>query len=133
MKADHMTDSELDGLCEALTHQRQIDEDGTEVGVSRQAVDMAIAAIKELRERVAMVEAERDALQKKMGENFCGYIENIAALKKDAERYRWLREAPKIVGAESKAVAAVDATDDYGAILYGRYLDAAIDAVRGTK
>ena len=91
MKADHMTDSELDGLCEALTHQRQIDEDGTEVGVSRQAVDMAIAAIKELRERVARVEAERDALQKKMGENFCGYIENIAALKKDAERYRWLR------------------------------------------
>lgn len=33
--------SVMDGLVDALRHQRQIDEDGVEVGVSRQAVDEA--------------------------------------------------------------------------------------------
>lgn len=36
------------GLIEALKHQRQIDEDGVECGVSRQAVDEAIAILESL-------------------------------------------------------------------------------------
>ncbi len=46
-------------LIEALQHQRQIDADGTEVGVSRQAVDEAI-------ERIAALESENGLLREAM-------------------------------------------------------------------
>lgn len=41
------------GLIEALSHQRQVDEDGDECGVSRQAVDVAIAILKSLPQQAA--------------------------------------------------------------------------------
>lgn len=44
-KAQPPAASVTDGLVNALRHQRQIDEDGAEVGVSRQAVDEAIAIL----------------------------------------------------------------------------------------
>lgn len=47
-----------EGLIEALGHQRQIDEDGTEVGVSRQAVDEAIAILAALTATPSTAEAE---------------------------------------------------------------------------
>lgn len=37
-----------DGLIDALRHQRQVDEDGTECGVNRQAVDVAIEILESL-------------------------------------------------------------------------------------
>lgn len=39
--AERLAEAVRNGLIDALRHQRQIDEDGAEVGVSRQAVDEA--------------------------------------------------------------------------------------------
>jgi hypothetical protein len=53
--ADQHTDSDtfLTVLADALERQRQIDADGTEVGVSRQAVDEAIVFIRSCAKRIA--------------------------------------------------------------------------------
>lgn len=42
-----------DGLIEALQRQRQVDEDGTECGIDREAVDVAITILKSLGRGVA--------------------------------------------------------------------------------
>jgi chromosome segregation ATPase len=87
-------------LCEALKYQRQLDKDGVEVGVSRQACDEAATAIKTLLaerdgldralaqcrallkqecEDVAPLRAERDAALAR-----CGELEAILAQSRQA-------------------------------------------------
>lgn len=56
---------DVDGLVAALGYQRQIDDDGTECGVSRQAVDEVRTLIVEQRDTItrlasALAEAERE-------------------------------------------------------------------------
>ena len=52
------------------------------------------------------------------------------ALRKDAERYRWLRKFPHNVDA---AVYGATKTDDCGLLRRDIYLDAAIDAAMGKE
>lgn len=49
--------------------------------------------------------------------------------ERDAGRYRWLREDRGQRG----IIAAVDLESDISALLYGRFLDAAIDAMKEGK
>ena len=83
------------GLIAALGFQRQIDEDGTEVGVSRQAVDEARTALAAQAERIKELEGDRD---KQIGrkEHYKRILRETEserdALRQDALRYRWLRD-----------------------------------------
>lgn len=82
-----MSGYDYTGLVAALRVQRQIDEDGTEVGVSRQAVCEAadtIADLIDVLRRNGFVECDIPACN-------CGSWHRRP--DQDAERYRWLRGA----------------------------------------
>lgn len=67
-------ESDFDGLIAALERQRQIDEDGIECGVSRQAVHEAISAIAFLRDMVRELAARNriDPVTRLLPCPFCG-------------------------------------------------------------
>jgi hypothetical protein len=101
------------GLLDALRkYQRQIDADGTEVGVSRQAVDEACDLIDALGAHAAKVTVERDDLKAEranygeiyklttqeqkgllaVGEELIRLKAKLAAAEKDAERWQRARK-----------------------------------------
>ena len=51
--------------------------------------------------------------------------DELAALRKDAERYRWLRSDATPPGEDCPAVYMMD---EFGGVLLGEVLDAAVDA-----
>lgn len=100
------------GLLDTLRRQRQVDEDGTECGVNREAVDSAIALL----ESLSRSRDEYKALAERG--------------KADAERYAWLREDAVAIGALHTYVE-VDGVRKYADVWYSmETLDAAIDAAR---
>ena len=81
----------------------------------------------EARERILLARVERLELTvQELG------LRN-AELEADAERYRWLRDFASNTPGFAPLVYMADSDGNAREILYGRDLDAAIDAARGAK
>lgn len=82
---------------------------------------------RELREELASVLADWNALVEASGSKTNGgLVAHVAALRRDAARYRWLRDPP----GDWWNTYCVCAKDE---ALFGDKLDSAIDAARGAK
>lgn len=77
------------------TCQRQLDMDGCEVGVSRQALEETLAELDRLTADLATHAALLESLQNRFAQATQQVVDaeaQLAACKADAERYRWLRD-----------------------------------------
>lgn len=93
-------------------------------------VEESLASVKGFRHRVAELEAERDALMMNPALKQIQALQaENAALREDAERYRWMRSSD--VGPSSIwELVSDDAHPPYMTLKCGNELDAAIDAAR---